>query len=169
MTKIEITQELVKEKFDYKDGHLYWKINIPTASIVIGDKAGAFNGKYFKVKIKNKGYSLHRIIFLWHKGYLPKFIDHEDLDKTNNRIENLREATKSQNMMNKNSHKGSFSKYKGVTKNYHSRGIKRWRARIDINKKQKSIGYFHTPQEAAMAYNREAVRLHGEFAVLNII
>ncbi|MCV5968484.1 hypothetical protein, partial [Lactococcus petauri] len=46
---------------------------------------------------------------------------------------------------------------------------KRWEARIQHNKKQITIGYFNNEEEAALAYNKKAIELHGEFASLNKI
>lgn len=167
MTNIQLTQELVKYLFDYRGGNLYW-INkcSKNSNITIGTLAGGKNGGgRFYVRIKRKKYILSRIIFLWHNGYLPKFVDHIDRDGCNNKIENLREATPSQNACNRTCAKGASSKYLGV----HHFLKKKWHAAIRVDKKLKSIGYFKTQEDAALAYNREAVRYHKEFANLNII
>jgi len=63
------------------------------------------------------------LIFLYHHGYLPKFVDHIDGNKKNNRIENLREATKSQNAMNQKVSTRNTSGIKGVM--WHKRD-KKW-------------------------------------------
>lgn len=170
---MELTQELVKELFDYKDGCLYWKKLPIKNQVKIGDKAGYLKDfGYYRIFISNKEYVLSRIIFLWHHGYIPTHVDHIDRNRSNNRIENLREATPSQNSCNRTSAKNSTSKYLGVglyNKNTKSRPPL-WLACIKNNKQpQIKIGVFESEEQAALEYNRYAVFYHGEFASLNII
>lgn len=163
---MELTQELVKLLFDYhKDGYLTWKI-CKTWKSPIGSKVGTLSSVTgrFKTKINGKSYLLSRLIFLWHHGWLPEMVDHEDRNKINNKIENLRPATRQQNLRN-SKRGGTVSRYKGVIFN---RG-KYWVSHIRIGQKTSHIGTFKTEHEAALAYNREAVRYHKEFAYLNII
>lgn len=95
-----------------------------------------------------------------------RFVDHADGNRTNNKIENLRLCTNSQNLQNCKSHKNSTSKYKGVS---WVEDRKKWVAQICKNYKQRSLGRFNTEIAAAEAYNREAKSLFGEFARLNEI
>lgn len=160
----ELTQELVRNLFTYKDGFLYWKV-YRTNSVKIGDKAGTLNNiGYYRIKINNKIYLSHRLIFLYHHGYLPKYIDHIDSNKLNNNISNLREVTCSQNGMNRKSNKNSSSKYKGVC--WHKQ-TQKWCTHIAINGKDKHIGYFISETEAALAYNDAAIKYFDEYAKLN--
>lgn len=69
-------------------------------------------------------------------------------------------------MFNKCSHKNSSSKYKGVSLRKSSG---KWRVRVDFEGAQKHVGYFNSQEEAALAYNEEAKKLHGEYANLNIV
>ena len=97
-----LTQEEVKNIFYYDDGKLYWK-NPPNVNKYLKNReAGSYTEKGYKVvNINKKRYRIHHIIFLYHHGYLPnQFIDHIDNNKTNNKIENLRECTASQNRWN---------------------------------------------------------------------
>ena len=161
----EITQELIRSLFDYKDGELYWKVQKAHRN-KIGDKAGYLNKdtNYYLVGINNKRHKLHRLIFLYHYGYLPKYIDHIDNDPLNNKIENLRSITKSQNAMNQKPKSGS-SQYKGVHWNKQN---KKWVSRIKINGKKKfHLGSFNLEEDAAKAYNKAAIELFGEYAKLN--
>lgn len=104
-------------------------------------------------------YHAHRIVWALHYGDPGDYqIDHVDRNRKNNRIENLRLATYPQNQCNRTNFSGK-SIYKGVGK--HANG--RWRARINGD----VIGYFDTETDAALAYNEVALKLHGEFAVLN--
>jgi len=166
--KIELTQEYIKSIFDYKDGILYWKIKPFRSSINIGDRAGCphiGNGNRYTIRINNKNYYASRMIFLYHKGYLPKIVDHENRIQTDDHIENLRDADYSTNGKNRNAKKNGSSIYLGV----HLNRRKDWIAAININGKQTHIGSFKIEENAALAYNRMAVMHHGEFANLNII
>lgn len=105
--------------------------------------------------------------------YMHNFIsgfdetDHEDRNGLNNRRYNLREATRQQNMFNKEKQKGVYSSiYKGV---YFSKSRSRWVARIIFNNKGIFIGRFKDENEAAKAYNMKAAELFGNFSKLNII
>jgi len=155
-----LTQKLIKKLFLYDNGILYRKSTKKPAcpnSIVKG---------YGTVKINNKNYKQHRIIFLYHHGYLPKALDHIDRNKLNNKIENLRPATKNGNNHNVGLSSHNTSGYKGV---YFHKPRKKWRAMIKINRKQIAIGRFDTKEEAALAYNKGALKYHGKFAYQNKI
>ena len=91
--------------------------------------------------------------------------DHKDLDTFNNVPSNLRECSSSQNMMNRDKfRKNSSSKYKGVSF-YKSSG--KWHAKITANKKVYHLGDYILETDAALAYNKAAIKYHGEFARLN--
>jgi len=107
--------------------------------------------------------SLHRLItsFDW------KIVDHINNDNLNNKKSNLRGASHSQNLFNRKGSKKKFlSEWKGV---YRHSGKKPnpYYSRIQAFNKDKCLGSFKTPLEAATAYNEAAVLLHGEFAKLN--
>lgn len=163
-----ITQELVKKYFEYKEGELFWKIR-PANKIQIGDKAGSLNKsskrQFFRVTIDRKSHPISRVVFLWHHGYLPVQIDHKDRNSLNDKIENLRAATPSQNGANKKKAENKSSKYTGVNI---SDG-KFWKASITYNNHKEYLGQFETQIEAAFAYNEAAKIHHGEFANLNEI
>ena len=164
-----MTQELAKELFDYKDGLLYWKVRACN-NVFAGDLAGGIKNNKGDIRrhlmYKRKSYPVAKIIFLIHKGYLPAIVDHKDRNPLNDNIENLREATPLQNAANRTKVKTTKSKYLGVTP---IAKCKTWRAIINVNGKQKYIGAYQTENEAGLAYNREAIRYHGEFANLNVI
>jgi hypothetical protein len=73
-----LTQERVRELFDYhEDGYLIWKISV--SNVRKGDIAGCPNkAGYLRVRFDGKLYYIHRLIFLYHKGYLPRMIDHDN-------------------------------------------------------------------------------------------
>lgn len=169
MTKIQLTQELVKSLFDYKDGFLYWKIMTCKNGIKnVGDLAGGMHTyKHHnrrKIRIGKNIYFASRLIFLYHKGWLPKMVDHKDRNTENDKIENLRPATALQNTRNRRSEEGSTSKYLGVC----ACG-KKWRAEIKSRGNEKFLGYFNKEEDAAKAYNEAAHKIYGNFANLNVI
>lgn len=141
--------------FQYVDGVLYWRIR-PSQSRRAGDVAGNVRTDgYRAIQYKRKLYKEHRLVFLMHHGYTPIEIDHIDRDKGNNRIENLRDATRALNTHN--SVKRTKSGYRGVTKTpggKYQAAIKRGETRI-------YIGTFDDPEKARAAYLRHAAELYG--------
>lgn len=116
LARNKITYNEVRGLFDYSKGNLYWKVK-PSHRVVIGAKAGALRPSgYTSVLIKRKAYMLHRLIYLYHHGYLPDVIDHIDRDKSNNCIENLREATHLLNALNRSISKRNTTGTIGVQK-----------------------------------------------------
>lgn len=93
-------------------------------------------------------------------------VDHINGDTLDNRRGNLRLATPEQNARNAGSRRGSRSKYKGVT---WDRTMQMWRSKIREGEGDKYLGDYLTQAEAALAYNKAAKILHGEFAKLNIV
>ena len=148
--------------FTYIDGKLFW--NNAACHRVAGKEAGSFNGNYYTVRVEGNQYFLHKIVYEMHYGEVDTGVDHKDGDKTNNRIENLRQATKSQNEANTTKRSTNTSGYKGV---YWLKNAGKWRAKIDFNKQQIHIGLFDSKVEAAIAYNKKATELFGEYASLN--
>lgn len=106
---------------------------------------------------------MHRVIMKTSKGMDT---DHINGDGWDNRRDNLRICTRSQNKMNGNIHKDNTSGYKGV---FWQKRDKKWMAQIQIDGKLKYLGLFITKEEAALAYNEAAKELFGEFARLNNI
>lgn len=159
-----ITQKLLRELFNYReDGFLIRKTS--AGGNKIGTVVGSINRRgYMDTKIDSKNYKIHRLIYLLYHGYLPKFLDHRDKVRDNNRIDNLRPATKKQNSRNKVSQKGSSSEYLGVCRNG-----KKWRVRIklDVNEKDIELGAFVNEEDAARAYDKAAREHFGEWASLN--
>ena len=90
--------------------------------------------------------------------------DHINGDGLDNRKQNLRTCTHTENMRNRGKSKNNTSGFKGVS--WHKRG-KTWDAKIAHNKKLMHIGSFKDKEVAAKAYDRKAIELHGKFAKLN--
>ena len=103
----------------------------------------------------------HAIVGKPQKGKVVDHINHNGLD---NRKENLRLVTRSQNNQNSRSNKNSSSQYKGV---YWYKSYNKWRAKLAHRGKSIHVGYFSCEHEAALAYNKKALELWGENAHLN--
>lgn len=117
---------------------------------------------YASTSINCKKVKMHRMILNVNDKKI--LIDHKNHDGLNNTKSNIRECTIRQNNINKRSRKNSSSKYLGVS--LYKRD-NRWRADVRVNGKTIWIGYFDTEELAAKAYDKAALKHHGEFANLN--
>lgn len=146
---------MLNELFEYKDGNL---LNKKTKHIYHNyDKEG-----YLRIRILGREYRGHRIIWELFNGPIPEgmLIDHIDGNKANNKIENLRLATRQQNNANSYGNKNAKIPYKGITLNPGGR----YRARIYHKGIHYSLGTFNTIEDAKAAYDNKAIELNGEFA-----
>lgn len=109
---------------------------------------------------------MHRLIMNCPDGMVVDHINGNGLD---NRKENLRICTTSQNLMNRGKSLVNTSGYKGVYRSSNKNSLNKWRARIILNKKSINLGYYETREMAAIAYNEGALKYHKEFANLNTI
>lgn len=162
-----LTQERLKELFDYKDGLLIRKISRGRGNGSSRWKAGTVLGHskksgYFLASVDYTLYKLHRLVWLWHYGKFPEnHLDHIDGNPSNNKIENLREATDAQNMQNQR--RPRINNKLGVQGVYKVKN--RFRAVLTTNGKSKHIGYFATADEAHDAYVLEKRKMH-EFSTI---
>lgn len=119
---------------------------------------------YFEKNGKRFIYRMHRFILGLKDHKL--FVDHINGNTLDNRRENLRICTHAENVRNRRIQKNNTSGFRGVVfTNGHPN--KPWRATLRIDKKRFHLGYFATPEAAALAYNEAAMKYHGEFARLN--
>jgi len=128
----------------------------------VGSVAGHISNEgYVRIVINHKKYIAHRLAWLYVYGKFPdNEIDHINGIKFDNRIVNLRNATRSQNMFNKGIQKNNKSGFKGVCFNK----IKnKWQSHAKLNRKQYFLGYFETPDLASKAYQDFIIKHHGEF------
>jgi hypothetical protein len=142
------TEEL-QNVFDYVDGYLYWKIK-PNRNIPIGRKLSSkcSNG-YLRATYKKQTYLIHRLVWVWHGRELKEDmeIDHINFDRTDNRIENLRQLTRTEHDMHK---RGKYVCYHKL--------MKKWQAYTKQTTDQKStvIGYYDTEIEALQAVTKKS-------------
>lgn len=143
-------------------GVLRWRFNSTARrqwnTRYAGAVAGTFDGKHLSVRVDGRRYPAHRIAWLIIYGDAPKEIDHANGDGTDNRIANLRAATRSQNMWNRPVRRDSAHGIKGVTRNG-----KRFSAKCYVAGRDHYLGTFDTAEEAGAAYRKFAEQAHGQF------
>lgn len=128
-----------------------------------GPRAGQVTGSpnsdgYLLVGVLGGRYVASRVIFKMQTGREPEQVDHENLDRSDNRWRNLRAATKSQNACN-SAHRPNRHGFKGV---YVTKGL--WQSKIQWGGVRRWLGSFKTAWAAHQAYRRAAKKLHGQFA-----
>jgi len=189
MSQIDI--EKLREVLDYNPntGHLFWKARHPRHfpsgfGRGTGPETGCqrwnklYAGKIAMNAINSDGYrggpilgkrmKAHRVVWAVHYGEWPKSdIDHINGVRSDNRISNLRVATRSQNGVNRKYGNKKNSRFRGVAPAPRCRN--KWSARISYKNKQYFLGIFDSEEKAADAYNQAALSLHGEFAFQNKI
>lgn len=131
-----------------------------------GNVAGTISSDgYVLIGLNGNKYLANRLAYAVHNNIeisdLPRQIDHKDRNTQNNRPQNLRPATHSENICNTGIAKNNTSGFKGVS---FKKQTGRWMAKIKIHGKQIHLGYFDTALEASLVRNKAAEKLHGEFA-----
>lgn len=165
-----ITQSQLKLLMDYvpETGQLIWRrrpevtvgaktFNIRYAGKPVGTTKSS--GGYVSVTVDGVFYTAHRLIWLYIHGYFPPLIDHIDRDKTNNRLDNLRLATRTQNNFNR-----LQRPLVGVRKTPNGR----WKARIKMNGKTVHLGVFDRQEDASDCYAKAAEKFYGMKPVYNL-
>jgi hypothetical protein len=134
-----LTQERIRELFDYRDGMLFWKTPPKYGKVCCGDLAGcSHNRGYWRIKISGRHYLAHRLIFLYHHGYMPEnLVDHKDRTRTKNTIGNLREISTACNARNSKQASNNVSGVRGVSK---TKTSTKWSAHICVLKKHIYVG-----------------------------
>jgi len=156
-----LTKERANELLEYREGVLYWKTTRSRLAIA-GSKVGMIGTSgYLQTKIDGARQMNHRVIFLMHHGYMPTFVDHIDNNKLNNRIENLREATKSQNGHNVGIRSSNTSGVKGV---YWKKSDRKWCVRAWCHGKRRYFGLYDDLELADLVAREARNKFHREYA-----
>jgi hypothetical protein len=145
--------------YDEATGELTWRID--RGKMKSGAPAGAVQANgYIRVQIDGLFYAAHRLIWLMVYGHWPDDdVDHINGARNDNRLINLRAATRSQNLMNTRVRSDSRTGIKGVRM---KRG--RFQARIKVNGKEIAVGTYDTIEEASEARRLAEKQIHGMFA-----
>lgn len=158
-----LTAERLRELLHYEPETGIFRGRVTSGGRLAGDVAGyCSHSGYVEIRVDRRPYYAHRLAWLYVYGIWPSGgIDHRNQIKHDNRIDNLREATGSQNGANTGKRIDNTSGFKGVSWSKQSR---RWQAHIRSHGRSKYLGLFDTPEEAHAAYVEAAHCLHGEFA-----
>lgn len=156
-----LTQSRVKEVLIYNPatGDFIWK---SARRRFVGKVAGKMTRcGHRQIKVDGRHYHAHRLAWLYMMGAFPPLtIDHIDGDPDNNRFENLRLATPSQNQMNVRRRVDNWSGKRGVSFN---RKTNRWVAYIQVDKRHRHLGGFETFAQALTARLNAEREFYGEF------
>lgn len=151
----EINQEIAKKLFTYnEEGFLVWNKLGRTHSRE-GKKVGSLQKSgYYRATVNGQNVNVHRLIYVYHHGDIPSDIqiDHIDRDKSNNKIENLRAVSASENQWN-----SDISKVKGYS---YSKRDKLYQARIKVGGKLILLGCFKKKEDARDAYAKAKAKYH---------
>ena len=159
MTRKQIEERMV---CDPEAGTLTWREGSTRVGELAGKEVGCLNGDGYRVvNLDGRLFRVHRLIWLYAHGTFPKFLDHRDGNRSNNKISNLRRVTKSQNNWNGKTPHTNTSGAKGVTQ-YGSAG--KWRACVTKHGKQYCRAGFETFEQAKAAAQSLRLTLHGEFS-----
>lgn len=121
---------------------------------------------YRIVGVGGNTFKYHNLVWFLHYGEWPELeIDHINRDPLDNKIKNLRLATRQQNAANRKMGHNNFHKFKGMS---YEKDRKKWLARIRVDGVLKNLGRYDNIVDAAKAYDKAALRYFGEFAHLNI-
>ncbi len=165
----ELDVARLREVLDYspETGEFSWRVRLgPMCKF---DKpAGVIKSQYRRIAIDGRSYTASHLAWLHFYGTPPSaLIDHKNGNAHDNRIENLREATPSQNCMNQGRNPRNTTGFKGVARFNKKYQRAKFRAHIRFEGKRIFLGLFHTAEAAYEVYCAKARELHGEFAKLD--
>jgi hypothetical protein len=147
--------QYITENYTLSDGRFFRKTN--------GKEIGCWNVGYRYATVLGRAYPVHHLVWLLNHGELPPDgydIDHKDMDRSNNNVDNLRLATRSQNMLNMCCHKDSKTGIKGVS--WRS-DTKKWTVRVTVDGAYKSFGSYDDLELAELVAQEAREKYHGDF------
>jgi hypothetical protein len=158
LTQFELKKHLT---YDAESGIFIRNISL-CGKVRVGDICNYKSKEgYILIRVNNIQYKAHRLVWLYIHGYFPPdIIDHINGIRDDNRLVNIRLATRQQNNMNSNIQKNNKSGYKGVC--WHKDSSK-WIAQASVNNKSKYLGIYDTPEEASQVYIKFVKNIHKEF------
>jgi hypothetical protein len=151
-----VTQELLQKRYSYDSGTGIFSRKIASTGISIHAPVGSLTAKgYLRCRFLGKNYYLHRLAWLYVYGVYPNDqIDHINGIKTDNRISNLRLVTNRENQQNRDIHRKGHSAGTTFIKKRN-----KWRAQIQIKKKNIFLGHFDSQEDARKAREKAELEL----------
>lgn len=161
MNQLSFAKASSEFRYNAKTGLLWWRK--PRQGRRPNAPAGRRrDNRHVTVSLDRKAYQVPHIIWLLKTGKWPsKQIDHKNTVRWDNRWNNLREATGTQNHANSSRRRDNTSGFKGVS--WHA-PRKKWRARVMVERKEIHLGLFNSKRLACAAYIKAAKKHFGEFA-----
>ncbi len=158
--EITLTAERLRELllYDKNTGVFTWQVR-PAYCINIGDVAGGeVTSGHLMIRVDGTRYSAHRLAWLYVNGVWPEDqIDHINGVRSDNRISNLREATRYENSQNRGTTNGRGPFSLGTS---YRKDLQKWSASIRVDGRLKSLGHFETQEEAHKAYAAAKLEYH---------
>ncbi len=155
-----LTQSRLKEllHYDPETGGFTWLLRTSNRIRVGGIAGCARRDGYRIIRIDGKNHMAHRLAWLYvHGDQPPAETDHINGLRADNRIANLREATKFENQQNRAIHRRNTSGFPGVSWN---KEVGKWQAHIRLESRSKYLGLFEMPEDAHSAYLKAKAELH---------
>lgn len=157
-TPAELRQLL---RYEPETGKLFWRVTLSNRAPAGREAFTCISHGYRTGRIRGLMLRAHRVIWaMVHDRWPPEMIDHINCDRSDNRIENLREATAAENVLNRPVRHDSASGLKCV---HFQKRENAWTSYLRINGRRKHLGYFATAEEAYAKYCDEARFHHGKF------
>lgn len=176
MTKELPSPEYLRKilRYDPETGKLFWlprpdvdfsALNVARAWNSRWDGKEAFTGLndagYHRGSIGGLFLRVHRVAWAMQTGAWPDGeIDHKDTDRSNNRWDNLRAASRAENQRNTGLRSNNSSGVKGIRWKPEK---DKWQARIRVDGRERHLGHFDDVGAAAAAYRAASVAVHGDF------
>ena len=157
-----LTQDRLKELLNYDKftGKFIRKVN--KGSSKAGEEPGYFIAGYRYIMIDGRSYPAHRLVFLYETGIYPNSdVDHKNMIRDDNRFENLRIASRRENMFNTRAHYDSASGIKNV---FYRTDTNKYSVRVSVNGRYRSFGCFDDKELAELVANYVREKYHGEYS-----
>lgn len=140
--------------YDPDTGHFHWREREWPAHCVSWRLAGGVDASgYWNIKFNRRTYKAHRLAWLYVYGAWPEMeLDHINRVRSDNRISNLREVTRAENMKKLSVFRNNKSGLRGV---FYDKSRHRWRARVTRDGKQRYLGSYKTAELAEARYLAE--------------
>lgn len=157
-----LTQELLHQKLHYDSETGIFTRKEAQQKKFIGLIAGTINAKgYIAIRVCGIKYNAHRLAWLYIYGYMPKgMIDHINGNPSDNRLCNLRECSRMENMYNSKLKSNNTSGFKNV---FWDKRLKKWKVQVRANKRNNYIGIYDNLDIAIKIAENAIKELHGDY------